>query len=636
MADDKTLSDVLLLLTKVSSKLADKVDKLEKLVGNNLKRKKTEETDKEDKKESRKKSKKDDDLSTLTKMLKMQIESQTKKPEEVVEKRQEVIVTSFGRSAKKTLTEMFGLAPREKEDKTPVPQYKEPTLLDKLKSFLPIIGLGIGALAGLFSALMSGKFGEFWEKIKEGDFSGAFDKAKSIIYDAVSPILKSLPIIGPILSIRDGIEQFDKGNVIGGIKNLVQGIIGLTPLPIPVKSAIIGAVEMLGSLLQNKYGDQQIPEGSGGDIMAGAMKAVGLVLKPLIKRIPLVGSLISFYEAYEAFQAGGPAGITKGILNLAAGVANLLPGYGTAIAIGLDIISAFVFTEKEEMVDGKKVKKIDTRDWFKKTVDFITNSFPLKNLIMFGEGIGDIINGDYREGFTKMADAIPVFGFFMDMARALGSESVKAQQKGGSMTDFLEAVINSILIAIVKMLPESFGIRYAAQKLLGVDAGVNKPQKVLDAEAEEAKLTPAQRAVQEEAERRKKQEEAANEEKNRLGKNAMMGQPVRDFIKTNDGKLIIPDKEDSLIGFKKDGPLDVMFNKNLKTSQENNTILKKYAEVSSDVLNKQLKLLDDNNKLLNAIAKNLSTPTNVVSKPTVITNNFTSGVSLRGMQGAPA
>lgn len=628
MANDKTLSDVLLLLTKVSSKLNDRVEKLEKLIGNVKKEKKADKADKEDT-DTKKKTKEEDSIAALTKMLKLQSDKQQKKPEEIVEKEQKVIITGFGRSAAKTLMQAFSGAPKTPETK----KEKEEGIFSKLAKYLPAVGLALGALGGLLSSLMSGKFGEFWEKIKAGDFSGAFDKAKQILYQTFSPILKSLPIIGPILSIIDGVEDFQKGNAIGGLKNLVQGVIGLLPLPIAAKSAIIGAVEMLGTWMEGKYGKETIPPGSGMDVMAVALKSVGKVLGKVIKRLPLIGSLFSFYEAYQAFQAGGPAGITKGILNLASGVANLVPGYGTAIAIGLDILSAFIFEEKEEVVDGKKVKKVSTRDWFKKTIDFITNSFPLKNLIMFGEGIGDIINGDYREGFTKMADSIPVFSFFMDMARALGSESVKAQQKGGSMMDFLESIVNSILIAVVKMLPESFGIRYAAQKLLGVDAGVNKPQKVIDAETEDAKLTPKQKAVQEEAERRKKQEEAAQEDINRAGKNAMRGLPVNDFIKTSDGKLIIPNKEDTLVGLKTDGPLDKFFKSTIKNSEEGNNVLKKYAEISSDILTKQLKLLSDNNKLLSELTLKMSTPTNIVSKPTIIKNSFGLGGDLRAIQG---
>jgi len=169
--------------------------------------------------------------------------------------------------------------------------------------------------------------------------------------------------------------------------------------------------------------------------------------------------------------------------------------------------------------------------------------------------------------------------------------------------------------------------------LLGVDAGVNKPADVEKAEQETANLTPKQRAVQEEAERRRKNEEVAEQELNRVGRNAMMGYKVNDFIKTSDGKLIIPSKEDTLVGLKTDGPLDKFFKSTIKNSEEGNSILKKYAEISSNMLAKQLQLLNDNNKLLGELTQKMSTPTNIVSKPTVIRNNFGLGGDLRAIQG---
>ena len=41
--------------------------------------------------------------------------------------------------------------------------------------------------------------------------------------------------------------------------------------------------------------------------------------------------------------------------------------------------------------------------------------------------------------------------------------------------------------------------------------------------------------------------------------------------------------------------------------------------------------------ILNEIRMNLDKPTgNIVSSPTVVTNNYNQGVSLRGLQGVPA
>ena len=84
------------------------------------------------------------------------------------------------------------------------------------------------------------------------------------------------------------------------------------------------------------------------------------------------------------------------------------------------------------------------------------------------------------------------------------------------------------------------------------------------------------------------------------------------------------------------GPFDKFFTKNIKTNQEGNTILKNYTEISNDLMTKQLRLLSDNNRLLTMLADKLSTPTNIISKPTVVANNFGNSSSLRALQGVSA
>lgn len=65
-------------------------------------------------------------------------------------------------------------------------------------------------------------------------------------------------------------------------------------------------------------------------------KSASVALK-VFKRIPIIGSLISFYYAYKAFSAGDTIG---GVLQIASGIANFFPGIGTLISIGIDMFSA--------------------------------------------------------------------------------------------------------------------------------------------------------------------------------------------------------------------------------------------------------------------------------------------------------
>lgn len=638
MGDDKTLSDVLILLTKVSGKLGDRVEKLEKLIGNTAKQSKADKkqatTNRDNKKED-KEDKKDDKVSSLTKMLKLKMDNEQKKPEQVVEQKQEVIISGFGRDASKTLVEAMKGRVAPTKEKIAKPQEEE-GFLSKLMKMLPLLGVIVGGLGGLVTALMKGGFGEIWEKIKEGKYKEAWEKAKKKLYEIVSPALKSLPIIGPILSIRDGMEDFDKGNIIGGIKNVVQGIVGLLPIPISAKMGIIGAVDALGAILEKKYGTEQIPQGSGRDVMAGMIKSVGLLAKTgskFFKRIWLVGSLFSFYEAITDFQTGTPEGISKGVFNLVSGIANLFPGYGTAISIGLDVLSAFIFEEKEVMENGKVVRKISVRDLATKVGTFLSELPILSTFYNIGEAIGNWINGDTEEGFISLAKAVPGGQFLIDLYNYQKEGVDKAPEL--NVSSFVNIVAESLLKAVISILPKTFGIRYAAAKMFGIKdlPGMPTPEE----EAKRLGLTQKQYEVQLEAEKREDKEDKEKQAQTTAGTNAMLGMGFKanDFIKTSDGKLIIPNKDDTLIGLKTDGPLDKFFKSTIKNSEEGNVILKKYAEVSSDILTKQLKLLNDNNKLLNELAGKINTPATVVSRPTTI-NNYSQGVTLRGMQGAAA
>ena len=107
-------------------------------------------------------------------------------------------------------------------------------------------------------------------------------------------------------------------------------------------------------------------------------------------------------------------------------------------------------------------------------------------------------------------------------------------------------------------------------------------------------------------------------------------------IYPGNNKIIKPHADDSIYAMKDGGPFDKFFTKNIKTAQENNNILKTYAETNNELVMKQVKLLSENNKLLNMLAEKLSTPTNIISKPTVIANNFTNQSSLRMLQGVSA
>jgi len=114
----------------------------------------------------------------------------------------------------------------------------------------------------------------------------------------------------------------------------------------------------------------------GGSIF----KLLGTIFKNLAKRIPFIGALISFKDAYDRIQKGD---ITGGLISIGSGIASIFPGVGTAISIGLDVLNAFL----DRKTEGGKTSKLGAigdilnplvdkiKDFVLGTVDFITNIF---------------------------------------------------------------------------------------------------------------------------------------------------------------------------------------------------------------------------------------------------------------------
>jgi hypothetical protein len=110
-------------------------------------------------------------------------------------------------------------------------------------------------------------------------------------------------------------------------------------------------------------------------------KLLGAGLKQIAKRIPFIGALISFKDAYDRFKQGD---ITGGLISIGSGLASIVPIVGTAISIGLDVLNA-VLDKKSE---GGKTSKLSI------VGDFITDIslklfFTLKEIFGF---IGDVLD----------------------------------------------------------------------------------------------------------------------------------------------------------------------------------------------------------------------------------------------------
>jgi hypothetical protein len=88
--------------------------------------------------------------------------------------------------------------------------------------------------------------------------------------------------------------------------------------------------------------------GVTGGVLAKLLPAVLGPFKAIARRIPIIGSLFSFYEAYKKFKQGGIDNIVFGVMDIAAGIAYAFPGVGTAIGLGLDVLQYFLKNKADE------------------------------------------------------------------------------------------------------------------------------------------------------------------------------------------------------------------------------------------------------------------------------------------------
>ncbi len=221
-----------------------------------------------------------------------------------------------------------------------------------------------------------------------------------------------------------------------------------------------GAAGVIGSLM-----------GAGGSVgaLAGGMigKVIGVIFKPLkviAKRLPLIGSIISFYEAYKHFEKGDPDSILLGLLDVAAGFMYAIPGFGLALGLGIDVISYFL----EERVEEHKAEGTDTSfigSMYDKIIDYLSETAPVKWMVKMGELFGvlwdDPTNLDNWYNFFTHIGGIG-FGvldmlasFDKTVGTALGITDEKGEGKG-LVAELISLVDYYVVQPLKNMITEAF------------------------------------------------------------------------------------------------------------------------------------------------------------------------------------
>jgi hypothetical protein len=379
------------------------------------------------------------------------------KDKRLVKKSDPVVVTNFGRAAEKDLKNAFVKDKKEKDD--------------------PMKGGGGGFIKKLIGPAL-------------------------LILGGLSALVAGLTTDGPLKGL---FKILSKGGIIGGVKlfqklfsKQVAAASKLFTKLLPknlfgnIVKAAKGFLGKIGKFLLAPF--KMLSKGGAKGLFGKITGMLMKFIKPVLSKIPGIGSIISFSFAVNRFKQGQVVG---GLIDVASGIASFFPGIGTALAIGLDVLNAFldVKSGKDKKVEGKGSFSI--KDFFKNIVDKILNNFPIKNLLEFYSGVGMVFTGNFKEGFTKMAFAVP---FMKPLADFLfGEQNEEGVREGGAALNFKKffgGIKNKMLGMLLKMVPEKIlgvSVRSRVAKLLGFEAGKIEDEPNAGPDYAQPELTEEQR-----------------------------------------------------------------------------------------------------------------------------------------------
>jgi len=256
----------------------------------------------------------------------------------------------------------------------------------------------------------------------------------------------ALKLVGPTDEEKENAEK-EVPKTKMGLLSLLGGLLGA------------GAVAVIGKV----FG-----AGAGAGVAGGLLAKLGpLIFKPLklvAKRLPIIGSLFSFYEAYQHFKAGGVDNIILGLLDVAAGIAYAIPGFGTIIGLGIDVLSYFI----NERVEEHKAEGGDTSFFgglYDKVIEYLSETDQVKWMVKLGELFG-VLWGEpgkldnWSKFFTHLGGlGYGVIDLLKNFDKTVGTALGITDEKGegkGLVAELISLVNEYVVDPLLEMIKNAF------------------------------------------------------------------------------------------------------------------------------------------------------------------------------------
>lgn len=269
-------------------------------------------------------------------------------------------------------------------------------------------------------------------------------------------LLKPIPVLGSLISLAFAYSRFKSNDITGGILEIASGIASLFP---GIGTVISIGIDILLAVLDYKAGGTPKGggKGKGGILLEWGKKLFGFVLK-----IPPFSSVVHMYHGITSLIDGQWKKAGMHFIYSIPIIGNVLEWF----------LGPAEEPEQAAAVEGSK------GSFLSKIGNWILGIFPFKNIVQFGKGIGQLVNGEFFAGLTNMAYAVPFFGSLVSWLGGPGSAEEAQKEKSDGGKGFFSSFKNRTLRKVLGWLPETimgFSIRGRVARWLGVD--LSKPVK---------------------------------------------------------------------------------------------------------------------------------------------------------------
>jgi hypothetical protein len=397
-----------------------------------------------------------------------------------------------------------------------------------LAGFVPGIGTAISIGLSLMNAFIDFQGEEKKEELTKQTINVSSMLMKGVgMFAKIGSKLKFLPLIGTMFTLYSAWDNFNKGNILEGTLNVVSGLVSIIPgVGIPLS---IG-VDLLNSFLSTPENKENGVQRSGFSIATIATKALSYFAKfgkPFFKRLPLIGSLLSFGSAWDRFQQDN---IVGGILDVVSGIVGLVPGIGTVASIGLDILNSFLDSKDE--ATGKP-KSVAVGNFFKGIWEKFKTTGIFKTFSSLGEGLTKLVSGDVVGGMDALSKLPYIGGMFSPIASWLNE---KPPSETTSQTNSGKPPLSDTSKEIIKNLPTEYK-KEEEDKLFEEGKELLEKRKNIEKEIEELKnSTPKDRGGA--ASNIKRISELENQKKQLLEERDNLQYKTRRYKELKEGKKV--------------------------------------------------------------------------------------------------